>query len=393
MTRPLHRWPILRLALGLAIGFGGLGALAAPATAQLTTTVSPSVLELQGEPGATGEQAITTGIQGSEGAAVTARITPYATSVDVPSAVDWLTLDSMEATIDAGGDATFTVDIAIPEDARPGGHYAAVTLGVAGTGDPATATSGENQASIQGRFIVPVLIRVGSEDDFTVSAELDRIAPVLEQDGRIGIWGAVTNSGSVDIRAPGKASVEEADGQPVAALDFPDTTPILPGETQIVRATGTLPLTDGAEYRVDAAIDYGGDDEARADTAFSLAALAPTGDLAICENLDRGPTVTLHLVNGGEIGFTTQVGVMIDDESGSQVVSESVPDLVLLWPQDSRTVATDAPTRLESGSYTLHAVVQTGAGDTTSIDLPFDIGGTADRMAPLCPAAAAQAGN
>ena len=385
MTSPFHRSPSLRPVrslLALILVIAGLAMSAPSASAQVTTTVSPSVLDLGAKPGATGEQEIIVQIQSTADVALQAEITPYNDLDDVPSAVEWLSLDQDQVTVAPGESATFTLQIDVPDDAEAGGHFAMVkiTTGAADAADPAVG-----QAAVQGRFRIPVLITIGEEGDLVRSAELTRIAPVLEPDGRIGIWGELTNTGNVAISAPGDLAITDADDKDVASLEFPETTPILPGETQIIRATGTLPLPEGTEYTAAASIDVGGEDAVEAETTFTVTPAAPTGDLAVCENLDRGPTVTVDLRNPGELGLTATVSLAITNESGNQVAGANVPDTLLLWPAGDRSVATDAPTRLETGRYTLTAEITAGAGDVTTVDMAFEIGGNSPETAPLCP--------
>lgn len=171
----------------------------------------------------------------------------------------------------------------------------------------------------------------------------------------------------------------------MADVEFPETTPILPGETQRLRATGTLPLPAGTEYTLDGSIDFGGEDPAEASTDFTVDEVSPEAGLTVCENLDRGPTITLRLASEGEIGLSATVSLVIDDVSGNQLVATSLPDSVLIWPGDEQTIATDAPTRLETGTYTLVAMVRAGAGDPLMVEFPFEIGGASPETAPLCP--------
>lgn len=183
MSSSAHIGQLARLALILAVVVGGI-AWSVPAAAQVSATVSPSLLELQADPGASGEQEITMDIGGGDDdVVVTAQIVPYDVSVSVPSAVDWLSLDSDEIGVGPDESATFTLSIEIPEDTATGGHYAAVILtmgAAASTETPADGASVAGQASVQGRFIIPVLIRVGEEDDYERSATLGRLAPILE---------------------------------------------------------------------------------------------------------------------------------------------------------------------------------------------------------------------
>lgn len=365
---------ILVLTLALASG------MSHPASAQVTATVSPSLLELNAKAGATGEQPITMSITSGSDVAVTAAIAPYDTPVQVRSATDWLTLDTTEHTVSSGNDAVFTLSVAVPKDAEDGGYYAAVTLTM---GQSGAAEAG--QAAIQGRFVVPVLINIGDPKNLKPTAELTRIAPVLEQDGRIGIWGEMHNTGTIAVRAPGDAQIADDSGHALAKLQFPDTTPILPGETRVIRATGTLPLPADTTYSADVSIDYGGKKPAGAKASFTVKPVTPEGQVSVCENLDRGPTVTVQLSSSGDLGLAAGVSLAINDASGNQVVATTLANSLLVWPDEEQTVSTDAPNRLESGSYTLVAQVQAGSGDPTVITFPFDIGGNSPQTAPLCP--------
>lgn len=381
MRSPSPTIRLLRAALVFVVLAAGGAVLAPPTVAQVSATVSPSLLDLNAQPGATGEQEISILIESAGDVTVVAEVIPYQAAGETRSAEGWLTLDQVEQTVAPGDSATFTVTIQVPEDAEPGGHYAMISLtsGVAREGEPEAG-----QAAVQGRFNIPVLITVGDEEDLERRAEIPRVAPFLEPDGRIGIWGEITNTGNIAIRAPGAVTIEDDAGEPVAELTFPETTPILPGETQVVRATGTLPLPDGADYTAETSFDIGGDDPIRSEATFTLGPVVPDGSLVVCENLDRGPTVTVALRNPGDLGVIAVVAVEIDDRDGNQVAASTLPDQLLLWPDTEQTIDIDAPARLETGRYTLRARIQTGETAPTVIEQPFEIGGTSPETAPLC---------
>ena len=122
--------------------------------------------------------------------------------------------------------------------------------------------------------------------------------------------------------------------------------------------------------------------------AFETAA-TPVFDLAaatVCENLDRGPTVTATLVNGGSLGIVPLVGFEIFDEAGARVGAAPASEQPLAWPDSSVDATVDLADLLPAGAYTLVVTALFGGDSQVDTRLPFTIGGDPLTAAPLCAA-------
>ena len=360
------------LVLSLAMG---VAAQAAPVRGAVTIGVSPSIVELSGNPGSSGPVDLTVLNRGDESFDVTIKAIDYDRvdpSLSVPS---WLTLAQNTAHLDIGGQAIIPITMAIPEDASPGGHYAAISI-TTGSGD---AEGGST--AISGQLIVPYLITV--EGKQTRKAEIERFNAFLELDGRLGFRTDVTNDGNIHWKPVGKAIVTKGDGSDYGNLDLEQYT-IFPLGSGILTTSSTLPVGAGGAYKATAEIDYGSKKPVRAETTFTFASqLSVTGNA--CENLDRGPTMTANMINAGDLGVVSVVNMTITTGDGQPVGQTGIIGPNLVWPGETAIVGTDLPQRLQTGDYMLSIATQTGASpDPIITDVPFSIGGTGPNVAPIC---------
>jgi hypothetical protein len=373
------RWPRLVAALGLAVLLSGAGlSAAAPARADVNLTVVPSLLDVVADAGASAEQEIQLRNDSAEAVTLDLEVVPPASVPEALHALDWVSIDADRLEIAAGTTATLTVGLDIPGDARSGGHYANIRM--------TTATSADGTAAaLAGEVIVPVLFSVDGDGDVDASAEIGQFAAFLEADGRIGFRAALENTGNVHFRAPGTVELDGPDGERLTTLDLAETTYVLPGQTRMLQAFGTLPLPVGTPFSARIAVDTGAGDPVTAETSFTPAD-PMTGPLAlgICENLDGGPTVTLGMENPDTVGVVPVVRVVVRDAVDALVVDSALPPGEVLWPGQVDEVQAQLPGRLETGAYTMVATVQVGAGQPVETRLPFEIGGTSPATAPLC---------
>jgi hypothetical protein len=297
------------------------------------------------------------------------------------SAAAWLAIPAASLEIAAGDGATLTVAITIPTGTPSGGYYARLSL----TSDAEAA--GANAAAIAGQLAVGFLITVEGEEPLERAAELGRFAPVLEGDGRIGFRAELVNTGNVHLIAPtGQVVVTTADGSAAGSLEFPETTPLLPGLKTGMTTQGSLPLTIGASYQAEASFTFL--ESSAPLTISSTVTLTPdlvVEPVRVCENLDRGPTLAVALSNRGQIGLLPYANLAVVSEADGSLGSAQVANGSLLWPRESQAVQIDFPERLESGSYTVTLTVRFDPlQPATVVTTPFQIGGLTGDPVPLC---------
>jgi hypothetical protein len=369
----------IAISLFVTLTVGSVAGAAIPTAATVSLGVAPSLLELNAKPGATGTQTLTVSNQGDTAVDVTTAVSPLRTAADAESAVSWLSVDPATFHVEPGQNQKVTVTITVPEGLASGGYYAAVTITTGAT------KSNGGGAGIAGQLGVPFLIEIDGKGKISRKASVERFAPVLEADGRIGFRALVKSTGNTYVVAKGAIQVDQADGKKLGSLEFPETTAILPNTEQLLTSQGSLPLQIGASYTSQAQIDFGAKKPVTARAAFAVnpPVLAAT-NLAVCENLDKGPTLSFGVHNDGDLGALPTVTLGITQENGSTVGSAPLPRAPLVWPHDTSTFSADFPQRLVSGAYTFTVTVQLPNGQPVTQQLPFQIGGTGPTVAPLC---------
>ena len=365
----------LTILLALLFAFGTV-AFAVPARAAITVGVSPSIVELSGKPDSTGSVDLNVLNQGDEPFDVTISSDVYDRAPD-RSNPEWLTPNPTTAHIDAGGATTVSVAIAIPKDADPGGHYATIKIT---TGAP---DSSGNSAGISGQLVVPFLITV--EGKYDRKAKIEHFAGFLELDGRLGFRAEVSNPGEIHWKPASTLTIKKGDGDSYGTLDVDNST-VFPATLATLSTTSTLPVTAGEKYKAEIDVDYGAKKPAKSKTEFTFTPNFTVSG-SVCENLDRGPTITSTFVNSGDLGIISNVVMAIKQTDGTAIGSTGQIADNLIWPSSTVPVATDLSDRLPTGDYVLTVQYQTGAAaDPVSVDVPFSIGGTGPNVAPVCPA-------
>lgn len=378
----------LSVILGL---LSAVGPLAMPAAAEVSLRVSPVVIELEAKPGATGSHGLTASNEGDQPVLITAAIEPYKTASDVDrSAVDWLTVEPGSFELGPAEEQTVNVSIAVPDDVPAGGRYALVTFT---TGAPETATDeGGSGIGVAGSLGAVFLFAIDGEGELNRHASLERFAPILEPDGRIGFRAEVLNDGNLYLQATGAVLVTNGADEAAGSLEFPPTTAQLQGETNVLSSFGSLPLQPDEPYRAEALLDYNGAEPMTATLEFTPAiALAVTGT-ALCENLDRGPTLTVNLRNDGTLGLLPPVQADITDANDQPIATGEPGIPALIWPGETGVVTVDFPDRLLSGDYATALRIDYAApvadGQTLlpplEKEIGFAIGGLGDTAIPLC---------
>jgi hypothetical protein len=249
----------------------------------------------------------------------------------------------------------------------------------------------DGASAVAGRILVPVFLTVKGEGELVRRPALERAAVFLEPDGRLGVRVDVSNDGNVHVPLTGSIELSSQGTDARARLGIA-VGRVLPGTVRTYAGDATVPLPLASTYDVIVTMGLPDEHEAMGDPAireaFTVDAI-PTldlADVAVCENLDRGPTVSGTLVNDGALGVIPTITFAVVGDDGQAVDSAQAPDRPLVWPGDRVAVAADLSGRLSGGSYTLVANAAFGPDLRVETSLPFSIGGDPSTAAPLCAA-------
>jgi hypothetical protein len=378
-----HRRFALILSLALAMAMGGALGAAPLAAASVGVGVTPSLLELAAAPGGAGKQVLVVSSTGDQPTEVAVTAVSLETAAPARAAVAWLDVSPASFRLGPKKKRKITVSIDVPDNLESGGYYAAVAI--------TTGASNGNAAgpAVAAQVRVPFLFTVQGADDLTQRAVIERFAPVLEVDGRIGFRALVRSTGNVHIQTQGNVELTDTRGHRYASLDFPISGRILPDSAELLAALGSIPVETGQTYDATATLSYG--DASTPLTAITeFTASPPTvslDGLGVCENLDRGPTLSVGVHDGGQLGVLPTVELQIRTVTGEVLGELKVPSSSLfVWPNETGTFRFEYPQRLESGQFVFAATARLGTDQPVTKDLPFQIGGTDGTPAPLCPA-------
>lgn len=385
MTRKGRR--CITLLCLVAVTVGGAVHAAPPVGAGVSFTVGPALLDLTASPGASGTHELTVRNTGDVPLAATVVVEPVLDLAEDHSAVSWLSVSPAEIKVEPAAEQEIAVAVTVPDASASGGRYAKVVI-TTEAGEP-----GENAAAIAGQLGVGVLVTVDGEGELIRAAEVAKFAPVLEADGRVGFRALVRNSGNVHLVPRGEIHVAEPGEAAAGKLDLKETTPHLPGATVVRASHGSLPLAPGTPY--DATLDVvylDGEEErhAEAATTFTVDPSLTLTNASLCENLDRGPTLRVGLLNEGTIGLEATLSITVQSASGQSISGVTLPEPAIAWPKETTELVTDLPQRLESGAYVLVVTAMFGAGDSVDTQAPFTIGGLDGTPIPLCASDAAR---
>src|SRR5262249_12010917 len=132
------------------------GSLAvAPARADVSISVAPSLIELSADPGNTGETTVTVFNDGDEAFSGTPLPPNLPNEGPARSAKSWLKVAPESAELAAGKQMVFRIQMQVPNTAKAGGNYAQVLFK---TG-PKGGAAGSN-VSVAGELGVPLLFTV-----------------------------------------------------------------------------------------------------------------------------------------------------------------------------------------------------------------------------------------
>ncbi len=356
------------------------------ASAAVSLRVSPALVEMEADPGAKGGQPITVENNGDEIIEITTGVEPYKQATDKWSAVEWLHAEPASFALEPGETREIDVKIDVPDGLKSGGRYAMVTFTTGGG-----QTEG-NGASIAGKIGVAFLVTVDGKGKIKRDVELDQFAPVLEQDGRIGFEALLRNTGNVHASPAGVVTILDSHDKPFGSLEIPASTALLPGDQTVLTAQGSLPMAQSDQYHAEVAVNYGAKKAAKKEISFTpIAKLAVTG-IQVCENLDRGPTLTIGLKNEGGLGLTPPVTLELRNKSGEVAPQPNSAEAAIIWPGEESTIVAEIADRLPSGDYTIHLRADYALPDADGHevlppieqDFDFSIGGLGGNAAPLC---------
>ncbi|MGH2532443.1 MAG: hypothetical protein ACRDJW_09065 [Thermomicrobiales bacterium] len=378
---PRSAW-VFVLVLGLALP----AAMPAGTRAAVTLGVSPAVVELKAAPGAEGRQPITVLNGGDEAIAVATAVEPYKGAEGERSAVAWLTAEPASFRLEPGETRAVEVVIEIPDGLESGGRYAQVSFT---TGGGTVEGSG---AAVAGKVGAAFLVVVEGRGEITREVALERFAPTLEPDGRVGFWALLRNAGNIHARPLGAVAIKDEADDPFGSLDLPQSGTLLPDDNLLMAARGSLPLDPAARYTAEAVVDYGEEEPITAEVEFAPHAALSVSTLSLCENFDRGPTLTVGIRNDGDLGLLPRVDLALRQIDGAPLGGATPPDPLLLWPGETAELILDYPDRLVSGEYVLAVRVDytTPSPDGPTILPPveqetaFAIGGLGNGAAPVC---------
>jgi hypothetical protein len=356
----------------------GTATQAVPVRAAISISVSPSIVEVSGKAGATGAVELNVSNGGDESFDVAITIGPYDEVDPGLSVPTWLTVDHTSLHADPGGRASIHVSIAIPKGELTGSRYATVAISTA----PPDGQG--NSTAISGKLVVPFLITVDGKGKLSRKAEIERYAPVIELDGRLGFRAELSNGGNTHWKGSGTNVISKTDGSTYGTLDF-DPSTVFPNGTWVLSTTSTLPIEPGAKYKASIEVNFGSKKPKKAETEFTFTPqLSVAG--SVCENLDKGPTVSASLINDGDLGIIGVVNMFVVAQDGPDGGQTGTLGPETAWPKDTTVVDADLGNRLPSGDYKLIIQVQTGASaDPIVQEIPFSIGGTGPNVAPVCP--------
>ena len=373
----------LRIPSLLVVSLTGAVLLGAtPVSAEVSIAVSPALLELQGHAGDAGRVEVNINNSGDEAIEVLTAILPLQDMTGDHSAVEWSSVTPGRLLLEPGDRRSSLYTVDIPDDAASGGRYAQISFTTVPPGADGTA-------SVAGRILVPVLLTVHGEADLVRSPVLDRAALFLEQDGRLGGRVAVHNDGNVHVPLTGSFELSELDSDVKARLGIPMGR-VLPGITRTYNGDAMVDWPLGTTYDVEVAMGLPDDTGAMGDPVFRQAFQADAtpvfelGPATVCENIDRGPTVTATLVNGGSLGIVPTVGFEVFDSLGARVGAAPATDQPLAWPDSTADATVDLADILPAGVYTLVVTALFGGNSVADTQLPFTIGGGPPTTAPPC---------
>jgi hypothetical protein len=242
----IHHARLMRLAL---LGAAFFLFLLLPGDRARALTVSPVLFDMDIAPGASAQAKIVLTNEtdepqtfsflaenfiasGEEGAQT------YIHEEELTGLASWVYPDRPEVSLDPGKSADFPFLIRVPEDAEPGGHYAAIFFS-RGSGDGAPSAKGG--VGITEQVGVLLLVRVPGnimEQSNVESFRMARGAVLHRLPAEFEL--RVRNTGSVHVRPTGTLVIRNMIGMTVARLPAnPKQSAVLPGSVRKIAKDGS----------------------------------------------------------------------------------------------------------------------------------------------------------
>jgi P pilus assembly chaperone PapD len=241
-----------------------LGAVAAPAHAQVSVEATPLRIEIQAEPGGSHTQAVTLTNPGAGPVRVKVSIADWHLSRDgAPqfeqpdvtrafAAASWVRFAPPELTLEPGKQGTVRFTVAIPRDVQPGGYRTGLLFEFLPMGETAKAEAGR-QIIFRSRIASLIYVNIGQ---LAPAVELTNLQ--VKAGAETQIVAALKNTSRRTVRTRGSLMLYDRTGVAVATIAVPDV-PVLPESERDVAITATealKPLISG-DYKVELKLDLG----------------------------------------------------------------------------------------------------------------------------------------
>lgn len=139
----------------------------------------------------------------------------------------WVSVEPGRFTVNAGEERTIDIQIRIPSDAEPGGHFASVLVRRSGA-------QVEGGAAVDTRVGTLILLRVAGDVQEKAAIDFFRPQDRFAQYGPVTLELRTQNNGNVHIAPKGNIVITDIFGRKVAELPL-TTANVLPGSARIAR--------------------------------------------------------------------------------------------------------------------------------------------------------------
>lgn len=373
-------WRKLAVAVVIATVWSSLAALA---RADLTLSVSPSLVEVAATPGGVGSLELTVSNQGSEAYPVRVGVAPYKEGTGSLSSVEWLQVEPTGFDLQPGQQRSVKVTIHVPQNADSGGRYAMVTFTTIPKTVESSRTGTSGQAGVSARIGIPILITLQGASPLRKQASITRIVPILTHEHQLAFQIVLANQGNVHVVPKGQLQLFRSDGTIIGETDLPETTSVLPGTEAEMNSSGRFDAQPGA-YHARAVVDYGGTQPATNEVSFSLVADLAIESLNASTIAGKGPMLRLILLNKGELGVQPAVQLAVLAKDGNVLGVITPGPSPVLPPGQRQEIDKAFPSPLPAGEYVLVARVDYGSGEPLVQESPFRVG--AATVSPANPA-------
>ena len=227
------------------------------AYADVSYSVSPSVLEFAVDPGDSFVQKIVVGNEGDEPVHLFVNIGPTVADRPDISAEGWLRVNPTEFDIKPGESQEVTVQVTVPKDVDTGGRYSNIIIS---SGPEVVGQQGEDFAAdtaVEPRIVVPLLLTVRGQG-VSLLGDVTRVVPLIAGQDSVAFLVEVQNMGNVHFVPRGEVQVLNNRGEEVARLTISEGTPLMPGVTGRYEVLGSAQLPAG-DYRAHVRLDIGWD--------------------------------------------------------------------------------------------------------------------------------------